>query len=602
MKRANWERWKEKIKIKEENRNENRFQILDERKEKEEEVEENENGKKDKNVKRKQKDKNKNKKKKKETKINWEEEIQKSRRVDESRTNEKERKMKDDKEPNNADAPVFHLSETQALRYHSSGPKVVPCVRKEREVQEVQEFWRRFWKKNRPKVLPSKEEVVEVIDSEQKEEVDFDYINNVSHVWNVCDEKDSKKNVLFILPMRLENGFLLNVLIDSGASDNFINQRVANTLGLNKIKGKRRRVRLADESIVEVRDKYEIPLHLQSLKFNVRCHALPLHFDVILGIPWLRKVNPRIDWNLHKLQFIDDNNNIIYEHFVDHEYIIQEENMSAKQVCKEWKKGNIEHCYVISVNNKDNDNKEGDLFCEPTEDMKKDEGLMKLYYKYQDIFRKELEIPEERKDRHRIEHKIELLPHEEIPVRPYYRMSIEEEEELKKQLNDYLRLRQIRPSQSSFAAPILFVKKKNGTFRMCVDYRILNKYTVKNQYPLPRIDELLDTLEGARYFTKLDLMSGYHQIRIAERDIHKTAFRCKYGHYEFKVMPFGLCNAPATFQMLMNDILKPYLYDFVVVYLDDILIYSKNKDEHTKQIERVFEAIEKAGLRLNLKK
>lgn len=265
-------------------------------------------------------------------------------------------------------------------------------------------------------------------------------------------------------------------------------------------------------------------------------------------------------------------------------------------------KGHNKYCYVISAgDNQKRDEKESP-FCEPSEDIKKEKRLLKLYDKYKDIFQKELEIPEKRRDKHGVEHKIDLLPHGEIPVRPYYRMSIEEEAELKKQLDNYLRLRQIRPSQSSFAAPILFVKKKNGTFRMCVDYRILNKYTVKNQYPLPRIDELLDTLQGAKYFTKLDLMSGYHQIRIAEADIYKTAFRCKYGHYEFKVMPFGLCNAPATFQMLMNEILKPYLFDFVVVYLDDILIFSKEKDKHIEQIDKVFRAIQEAGLRLNLKK
>lgn len=182
-------------------------------------------------------------------------------------------------------------------------------------------------------------------------------------------------------------------------------------------------------------------------------------------------------------------------------------------------------------------------------------------------------------------------------------MSVQEEEELKRQITNYLRLNQIRPSQSPFASPILFVKKKNGTFRMCVDYRILtSKYTIRDQYPLPRINELTDNLQGAHYFTKLDLMSGYHQIRVYEKDIYKTAFRCKFGHYEFNVMPFGLCNAPAAFQKLMNELLKPFLFQTVVVYLDDILIFSRTQEEYYEHIEQVFKVIQEAELKLNLKK
>jgi len=151
-------------------------------------------------------------------------------------------------------------------------------------------------------------------------------------------------------------------------------------------------------------------------------------------------------------------------------------------------------------------------------------------------------------------------------------MSPTELDELKRQLDELTQSGFIRPSKSPFGAPVLFVKKKDGTMRMCVDYRALNTITVKNSYALPRIDELFDRLQGARYFSKVDLRSGYHQIRIHADDVPKTAFRTRYGHYEFLVLPFGLTNAPATFMHLMHQIFLPLLDRFVLVFLDDILI------------------------------
>src|SRR6185369_15205669 len=175
-------------------------------------------------------------------------------------------------------------------------------------------------------------------------------------------------------------------------------------------------------------------------------------------------------------------------------------------------------------------------------------------------------------------------------------MSFGEMNELKRQLADLLKKEFIRPSTSPFGAPVLFVHKKEGTLRLCIDYRALNKITIKNRYPLPRIDELTDRLVGAKYFTKIDLYSGYHQIRIKEEDIHKTAFRTRYGHYEFLVLPFGLTNAPATFMTLMNDIFREYLDQFVIIYLDDILVYSRTKKEHLQHLRIVLETLKKHKL------
>nr|GEW41324.1 putative reverse transcriptase domain-containing protein [Tanacetum cinerariifolium] len=149
---------------------------------------------------------------------------------------------------------------------------------------------------------------------------------------------------------------------------------------------------------------------------------------------------------------------------------------------------------------------------------------------------------------------------------------------------------------SSWGAPVLFANKKDGSFRMCIDYRKLNKLTVKNRYPLPRINDLFDQLQGSSVYSKIDLRSGYHQLRVCEEDIPKTAFRTRYAHYEFRVMPFGLTNAPAVFMDLMNRVCNPYLDKFMIVFIDDILIYSKNKKEHEEHLNLILEFLKKDEL------
>jgi hypothetical protein len=207
---------------------------------------------------------------------------------------------------------------------------------------------------------------------------------------------------------------------------------------------------------------------------------------------------------------------------------------------------------------------------------------------YPDVFPEELPGMPPNRD---IEFLIELLPGTPPTSKSPYRMPVNELVELKKQIVELQAKGFIRPSSSPWGAPVLFVEKKDGTQRMCVDYRSLNEVAIKNKYPLPRIEDLFDQMNGASVFSKIDLRSGYHQLKIRESDIPKTAFRTRYGLYEYTVMSFGLTNAPAYFMYLMNKVFMEYLDKFVVVFIDDILIFSKTEEEHEEHLKLVLEKL-----------
>ena len=190
---------------------------------------------------------------------------------------------------------------------------------------------------------------------------------------------------------------------------------------------------------------------------------------------------------------------------------------------------------------------------------------------------------------------------EPISIPPYWMAPIELRE-LKAQLEELFSKGFIRPSISPWGAPVLFVKNKDGSLRLCIYYRQLNKVTIHNHYPLPRIDELFDQLQGSRVYSKIDLRSRYHQLRVQESDVPKTAFRTRYGHYEFMVMPFRLTNAPTAFIYLMNRVFQPYLDRFVLVFINDILVYSGSPEEHLEHLRIVLQTLRERQLYAKLRK
>jgi len=223
-----------------------------------------------------------------------------------------------------------------------------------------------------------------------------------------------------------------------------------------------------------------------------------------------------------------------------------------------------------------------------------------LLERFQDV------IADEGKDalppKREISHCIDLIPGSTLPNQAAYKLTPEKNAKVARQIQDLLDRGLIRRSISPCAVPTVLAPKKEGTWRLCTDSRAINKITIRYRFPMPRIEDLMDCLGKAKYFTKIDLKSGYHQIRIREGDEWKTAFKTNEGLFEWVVMPFGLSNAPSTFMRLMNEVLKPFLNKFIVVYLDDILIFSDSKEDHIRHIHQVLRRLQEEKLRINLDK
>lgn len=384
----------------------------------------------------------------------------------------------------------------------------------------------------------------------------------------------------------LLHGYPSLVLLDSGAESVYVSDAWVAKHGLKALKTQEPGPLAIDGRELAPSGLLKpTALRLGSFQTTITPRVIPIQgYDLILGRSWLKKVKPLINW--------DTGHTVVKSR--GREYNIPPATLGHSTTisvitAKDYQRTatDEDEAYLIVPN----ENKGGDFSAAE---------VQKTLEEFSDVFPKEL--PKELPPSRNVDFEIELEPGKPPPSRPTYRLTSEELAELKSTLDDLLSRGFIRPSTSPYGAPILFVKKKDGTRRMVIDYRLLNRITVKNKYPLPRIDELLDQLSGAKVFSKLDLMSGYHQIRIKATDVHKTAFRTRYGHYEFRVLPFGLTNAPATFMRLMNDIFRPLLDKCVLVFLDDILVYSRNAKEHVCHLREVLRLLREHKLYAKLSK
>ena len=344
----------------------------------------------------------------------------------------------------------------------------------------------------------------------------------------------------------------------------------------------------------------KVKLHLESVSPPMCLRVVDRAPDLILGFPFLQRFNPIIDWRAQTMTFMYRN----VPHVVHAASNSSTTSPSAvtPPFCRSTSTTSLLNDPVLVDATAD------DLFelaqlavvsrVELLDDITSVEAsqpppphpaeVTALMLEFQDVF--PASLPKGLPVARPTDHRIDLLPDTRPPAHRVYRMSPAEEVELKSQLDKYLEAGFIEPARSAYGAGVLFARKKDNTLRLCTDYRSLNKATVMDKYPMPRIDELLDEMQGSSFFSKMDLQQGFNQIRVVPKHVERTAFQTKFGSFQYLVMPFGLCNAPATFQRTMNIIFAK-CRPFVAIYLDDLIIHSKTWPEHLQHLRRAFSVL-----------
>jgi len=434
---------------------------------------------------------------------------------------------------------------------------------------------------------------------------------------------------MFIFSGKIGARLPASLLIDSGASYNFIADSFIAKHRLTTIPLKGPTIQLADGTLHEISRALSTTVRIGTYVGKLQAYALPLQgsYDVILGTPWLTDTNPFINWSKRTLtihqngQFITLNPEAQPERgrspFLSLIQVQREVRTGAKvflaairridDPVRENKIGALDSLdtSLADATTRESRDSPRDSPREPTREPPPDyppeiqaavdRHVKRLKEEYADVMPPELpkELPPHRPGH---DFKIELVPGAKPPNLPYYRLSYEEEAECRRQIEDGLKHGFIRPSNSPWGSPVLFVKKKDGNLRMCIDFRAVNQLTIKRRTALPRMDELLDRMTGARYYTAIDLRSAYNQLRMDEASIPMTAFKTKWGLFEYTVLSFGLCNAPASFQALMTDIFRAYLDQWMVLFIDDLLAWDQDLEEHAKHVEIILQTLRKHRL------
>lgn len=355
-------------------------------------------------------------------------------------------------------------------------------------------------------------------------------------------------------------GVPILLLVDSGATHNFISQKLVRAMGWQVDDTTSLHIKLGDGFKARTQGECKgVIVELDKIQIEINALLFDLDgIDIVLGMAWLHTIGEMwVDWPRQLMRFRYNSQWVELRgaNSMETSNSALQSLLSKTRIC-------VEGLYMTA---------EGQVLGVPSQQraaagaLTKNQELevQRLLTDFQDVFQEPKGLPPKRSH----EHVIHLLEGQgQVNVRPY-RYSHHHKAEIEKQVQEMLQLGIIRPSQSAFSSPVILVKKKDGSWRMCVDYRALNKVTVPDKFPIPVIEELLDELYGAKFFSKIDLKSGYHQARMRTEDIHKTTFRTHEGHYEYLVMPFGMMNAPSTFQALMNAVFKPMLRRLCVGFL-----------------------------------
>ncbi|GBG92431.1 hypothetical protein CBR_g55368 [Chara braunii] len=412
-----------------------------------------------------------------------------------------------------------------------------------------------------------------------------DYVAKIEDEFKTQRYDDIDESLLYI---RIQIGeTTCSALIDCGATRNYMSQDFMVRAGLGpcvRRKSQPTQVKLADGHTVPV---YFAPHASEVVSFDI----LDTKFDMILGMSWLRSEDHLVNF-YRRTVHVRDRNGVLVPCTVPPPHpSISCHVVSAASIRASIIRDDIEEmgvCFLHALPPHDI----------PSTDLSPDPLITELLDACGDVFKAPHGVVPDRAIRHEIILEVGAVP----PRGCIYRMSEEELSVLLAQLNDLLEKGWIRPSSSPYGAPVLFVRKKNKDLRLCIDYCKPSAQTVKNADTLPHIDDLLERLGSAKFFSKLDLKWGYHQLEIQQEDYYKTSLKTRYGHFEWLVMPFGLTNAPATFQAAMTTEFRHMLDGFVLIYLDDILVYSRSSDEHVEHLRTVLERLRQAKYKANRNK